>query len=131
MKPVIQTEFFPGGNCFTACLASILELSLDEMPPIEKGDWFVPVHNFLRPRGLAIIQVPFCHVNYLIVHDNLYYIASGRSPRHKCLHAVVYCMEELVHDPHPEGGGILGEPLTLQFIVQTKSTTEPIFGEGG
>ena len=32
MKPVDQTSFgFPGGNCFSACVASILELPIDDV----------------------------------------------------------------------------------------------------
>lgn len=33
MKPIDQTTFgVPGGNCFSACVASLLELSIDDVP---------------------------------------------------------------------------------------------------
>lgn len=41
MKPVDQTTFgFPGGNCFSACIASLLEMPLDDVPYFMHGDWY-------------------------------------------------------------------------------------------
>ncbi len=42
MKPVDQTTFgHPGGNCFSACVASLLEMSVDQVPYfMGHDDWF-------------------------------------------------------------------------------------------
>jgi hypothetical protein len=48
---------------------------------------------------------PDADVEDLILPDT-YCIANGPGPR-GFRHAVVYLNGELVHDPHPEGGGLL------------------------
>jgi hypothetical protein len=66
VKPVDQTTFgAPGGNCFSACVASLLEIPLSEVPyfmgdgPIEQEyDWFNPFLAWLRERGWWAIPLP-------------------------------------------------------------------------
>lgn len=106
MKPTDQNKFgVPGGNCFSACIASILELPIQEVPyfmsdDIHGREWIIKLGNWLRPRGLypmvlsAGAKVPGVH----IIH--------GQSPRGEGTHAVVGIGESIVHDPHPSRAGI-------------------------
>jgi hypothetical protein len=69
MKPVAQDKFLMEGNCFPACLASILECNLEQVPDFRDGQakWFMDYQTWLRekyslrmetyadaPRGLSI-----------------------------------------------------------------------------
>jgi hypothetical protein len=91
MRPVDQTTFsMPGGNCFSACVASILELPLSEVPyfmgwtKAEGSLWFARFVEWLRPRGLY----PMCFNGCAWVPDG-FHILSGRSPRGDFDHSVV------------------------------------------
>lgn len=113
MKPVDQTVFgWPGGNCFSACVASILELPIEEVPyfmgdPEEPHDaWGRRLDAWLRPRGLYALHFendPTAADAYPI---SGLYILGGRSPRGDFAHAVVACGKRIVHDPHPSRAGI-------------------------
>lgn len=106
MKPVDQTRFgAPGGNCFTACVASILELPLSEVPYFMSDDpegreWIGKLAEWLRPLGLyplllsANAHVPGMH------------ILHGISPRNPHRHAVIAIGDAIYHDPHPSRAGL-------------------------
>jgi len=113
MKPVQQTVFGqPLGNCFPACLASLLERPLSDFPfPPYEDDWMQQVDRCLQTLGLAYIEWP----------GDQGYSWSGRflcmvhgvSPR-GIKHSVIaehyvedgqHCYR-WVHDPHPEGGWV-------------------------
>lgn len=125
MKPVDQTAFgFPGGNCFSACVASLLELPLDDVPyfmgdEIEESDpgaWWKRFLDWLRPRGWWAVcfelkddwRPPGLH------------LLSGVSPRRpgsKWHHTVVAGPGgEVVHDPHPDRTGVLTEHDVIILI---------------
>ena len=110
MKPVDQTRFgLPGGNCFQAVLASLLELGLEDVPDFcNQGSgwqeamnrWFVecdlfPVEFNLRetdPAVRALVKE---------ISDKTPIEAAVNSPRGKGLHSVVWHQGRVVHDPHP------------------------------
>lgn len=118
------------GDCFSACLASILEIKIEEVP---KFMWHFKTYEkdavnlWLAPRGYGLLRVrwpeeirtgndiPFHAVRLL------YCIAAGKSPRGDWLHAVVGCLEaytfKMIHDPHPSGRGIIGQPTSYNFLV--------------
>lgn len=118
MKPVDQTVVgFPGGNCFSACVASILGLTLADVPyfmgdaPMDEpdGGWFDRFADWLEPHG-------FYPVFFRLDDQGLWrppglHILSGRSPRapegKDWQHSVVARRREIVHDPHPSRAGIL------------------------
>lgn len=108
MKKVYQTIFSkPDGNCFNACLASILELSIKEVPCFHepRGEWYNKYKEWLRQKYgfdlIAIINWDENKENY----PHVYAIVSGSSPR-GLAHSTVYFGLEMVHDPHPDGGGV-------------------------
>lgn len=109
MIEVDQTTFgFPGGNCFSACLASLLHLPIDDVPYFMHDDrWFDRLEDWLGRRG-------FYPVSFKLggswVPQGLH-ILSGHSPRKpddaKALHSVVARRDLVVHDPHPSRAGLL------------------------
>lgn len=117
MKPTMQTKFGAGkGNCFSACLASILEIPLELIPNFcaeYPSDWLNKTNEWLAGLGLVLIDF-----NVESVPDwDTYWIASGLSPRLTCDHSVVYRADAMVHDPHPSGDGLKGKPKYGSIIL--------------
>lgn len=105
MKPVDQVVFEERGDCMSACIASILELPLDDVPHFVKhDDWIERRDNWLRQRGLCAIHGTF-HVGTEWRPAALH-ILYGKSPRWDGLHCVVARGHEILHDPHPSRAGI-------------------------
>lgn len=118
MIPVDQTMFRPSegdgaGNCLAACIASVLELPLEDVPnfaALSQEEWFTALQTWLRDRGLGIIvwstagQMPYLDPDGA---DAL--LAQGKSPRGDWRHTVVVdAAGELLHDPHPSRDGVEG-----------------------
>lgn len=117
MRPVDQTVFVvPGGNCFSACVATLLELELAEVPyfmgdgpPDQPCNWFELFAAWLDPLGFY----PLCCT---LGGDDRWrpqglHILSGLSPRAVDLgetwqHSVVARGDRIVHDPHPSRAGL-------------------------
>lgn len=128
MKPVEQRVVdASNGDCVAACIASILELSLDDVPNLHGGKGFEWSWNeWLRPFGLQIKRLDAYH-QYMIVG---YAIAVGWSPRFPgTTHAVVWHGEDqwtekgkrntgrIIWDPSPSREMGLG-PLYEFWIFQ-------------
>lgn len=112
MKPVDQTVFGEGkGNCFAACVASILEIPLEEVPnfcglhPEPDGTWYREFLRWLSERGLAAMtqQFPGDPDSFMswvrTCAPNIPWIAGG--PTDRGLHCCVYVGDRLAHDPNP------------------------------
>lgn len=117
MKPCLQTSFGDKqGNCFSACIASLLELAIEDVPNfcVDYGedDWQNEAEKWLGKRGLALVSV---QINEEVPAWDFYWMAGGKSGR-GIYHAVIYRAGELVHDPHPSGCGINGDP-TDGFVI--------------
>jgi len=112
MTPTKQSKLYTSdgihnGNCYAACLASLLDLPLWMVPPFEdmfgRGDWRARTDEWLsrlfnsklvRTEGHETSQLPE------------YYIANGPGKR-GVHHSVIYHDGQLAHDPHPENSGLL------------------------
>lgn len=104
----------PNG-CYAACIASLTGIPLDEIPhPIETDHFtsyrFTPeewtayrneVNRFLRARGWWRAWIP------ADTPPRGYAIAHGDGPR-GVGHCVVVKDGQVVMDPHPDGGGLVG-----------------------
>lgn len=121
MRPVMQTRGYDPeapagqqrGNCWTACIASLLELPIEDVPDfvqieVDGGDsWWDQTVQFLTDRGH---QLTWVHPG---APGDGFYIQTGLSPRSPAVdgkdvyHAVIYQWGELVHDPHPDQTGLL------------------------
>lgn len=134
MIPIIQTKISSkdgsiSGNCFRACIASILEIDIDSIPAfedMEAGKWQIPFMNFLSENGYEFEGTGRFGNEF---HDNLfktyegvdgYIIVGGKSPREWVTrgHAVVYKNGEMVHDPHPSGEGLI--ELENYYMIERK-----------
>lgn len=124
MVPVHQTIFGnKRGNCLQACVASILELDLDEVPNFveaQNGEWWKALNDFLLGYG---IQPVILDANPKSLEDDVIpwkpkglHILSGKSPRGDFLHATVYQAEKMIHDPHPDRTGVMSEVDWILFI---------------
>lgn len=111
MHPVKQNVLFGNdgignGNCFAACLASLLDLPLWMVPPFEqmygRDDWRMRVNEWLgKMFGLTLAR----NDGHNLATLPEFYIANGRSKR-GVYHSTIYRAGELVHDPHYSDDGI-------------------------
>lgn len=120
MRPVDQTVFtVPGGNCFSACVATLLELDLGEVPyfmgeepPDRPSDWFGHFAAWLSRHGFYPLCCALPDQGDGGWRPHGLHILSGLSPRAKELgetwqHSVVARATEIIHDPHPSRAGVL------------------------
>lgn len=125
MKPVLQTTFGIGtGNCFSACIASLLEVPIEEVPFFMGEDEPMQACDaWLAPFGLYILQrwmprpVPtkelFEGVDALdALGDRTangwprgFYILAGLNAGGP--HTVVAQDTKIVHDPNPAHGELV------------------------
>jgi hypothetical protein len=133
MKPVDQTVFGkPNGNCQAACIASILELAIGDVPGPPKledsQDWLEEYNKVLFALGVQLLAVEIGK-NSWNVSNGWYCILSGTSPRSTSedsfKHAVVgrtrregdFVFFDIVHDPHPSRSGLL-DVTWVDFLVK-------------
>lgn len=116
MKKVYQDKFGNEGNCFDACVASILELDLKAVPHFInfKSKLWIELRRWLNFRGYDYCHFPSVNVTTcmlpfvpIIVSGN-----GGRGFRHAVIKkptAPNSFKLKLLHDPHPEGNGLTGK----------------------
>jgi hypothetical protein len=130
MIPVDQDRFGPiEGNCFSACVASILDLNLVDVPRfMDDGErWLNTFFRWLAERGLQpdyYGHPDWCAAESAPSRDipKGYSIMSGWSPRHEnTLHSVVARDGVMVHDPHPSRAGLNGGAQDFITIVPAGS----------
>lgn len=109
--PVTQSKFgSPAapeeeqGDCFGACLASLIHVTLDKVPYMTVSTWQRVSHRFLAEHHFRMLDLPRDYAKHL--GRETYYIVNGKSPRGDFLHAVIYRDGQLAHDPHPSGLGV-------------------------
>ena len=138
MRKVMQTITGFGGNCESACIATLLGKTIDEVPsfwegidvettdpacPIAGATYQKNLNNYLLSQGYRSISLGenrpqewskewVCSISSGLVDTPI--LVAGISPRGH-MHEVIYKNGELFHDPHPEGGGV--DPCQIAFIV--------------
>jgi hypothetical protein len=142
VTPVLQTQFVAEhgkGNCVQACVASLLDLPLEAVPAfrdLPACDFEEAIDRFLASRGLRRITVQFAggfEWGDAVFSTSVWHpvgkcfvfgppvMLYGKSPRSDTGHAIVgnvWCGRwEMLHDPHPDGRGIVGEPKSIHWIV--------------
>jgi len=116
MWRVNQTDLTStSGNCMEACLASMLERPLDQIPyfgaatPDNVEDWSIRLQRWLADQGLFFIEVRMdLPEAVIVIPSSMLCMVSGPSPRYPgILHAVVGCTGgpgrsevDLLHDPY-------------------------------
>lgn len=120
MIPINQTKFgYPNGNCLAACLASIFEIPIDNVPDFgNRSDWY---DNFtiwcIYKFELYPIDVTIASCEAGNIKPTGYHIINGTSKNGDFHHSVVGRDGELFHDPHPDGA--LKEPKSYTLFVRT------------
>ena len=121
MKKVLQTDLTPeGGNCFSACIASVLEIGINEVPNVAKDfAWFQIMDEFVNKYGYGLYLMERKEIPVSDIWcKHAYIIANGQSPRHENrTHSVVYKNGKMVHDPHPDNIGLDGKPKSYIFFI--------------
>ncbi len=118
MKPVNQTKMTPpDGNCFAACVASILELPLKEVPNYitTEGTWWGKWNKWLKPRGLYLLEVAKGNPETEEFVKG-YHIITGSSFSGDWNHSVVGFNGEIVHDPSPKRLGLRSHKWYDMFV---------------
>lgn len=106
MTPVNQSKLYApdgihNGDCYAACLASLLDLPLWMVPPFEqmfgRGDWRERTDQWLeRFFGMRLVRTQ--GHEWQSLPD--FYMANGPA-RRGVHHSVIYSVGFPVHDPHP------------------------------
>lgn len=118
MIPIKQTVLGRGGNCFAACIASIMELELENVPNFcTNENWREETNKWLSTFG-------FFYMDFHLagdLRDELcqywgYHIIAGDSPR-GLRHATVGYRGHIYHDPHPDNNGLVSGDWEYGFII--------------
>lgn len=133
MIPVPQTAFGEGkGDCFSACIASVLEMPLDRVPNFcldRNPAWLDMARDFVRresPYSILFITSNgepdmIRQLRELAEQLDAFSVVGGVSPRcepgTRWLHSVVLRGTTIIHDPHPSGAGLVGDPTDWIFFV--------------
>lgn len=129
MTPVDQTRFGAvDGDCFAACVATLLGLPLAEIPNFcapeqldADGRWWPNFRAWCAARGLEAVCLLAADQPPGAVPD-FDAIGSGPSPRGAFLHATVWRNGRLWHDPHPSRAGLAGPPVDWIWFQQLEVT---------
>ncbi len=126
MIPVMQST---ATNCFAACVATLLEIPIEQVPTACDGmtwDWEAFQQWLNRQYDAQCLEILLDYEQSRLypVFAGIECILTGESPR-DCLsgqHAVVgrfVGLEgfEVLHDPHNSGAGIVGDPTFATFFV--------------
>lgn len=116
------------GDCFTACLASLTGIPLDDFPPppeVRERATEVAYNNAIQA---LLIDRGWMKVTTWRRPPLGYAIASGPSPRDPAiLHCVIALNGEHVHDPHPDkiGIGVVEEYEVLIPLASVSPSVPP------
>jgi len=117
------------GDCFRACVASLLELPPETVPhfaELRRDLWFAEFTKWLEDLGYSaiFIDVETIQKNVaeptMVVGDDAIAIAGGIANGRTVPHSVLWSFAgggRMVHDPHPSRRGIR-EIRDLTFIVK-------------
>lgn len=134
MIPVHQTKFSDPanaqrGNCFSACLASILEISIDLVPEFHGGTWTGDLQRWLRGFGMVCLWIEHDDNKALpmvidaLPGQKIYAIVAGNSPWGPWGHATVWEFDgngcRMIHDPHPSGDGLVTRER-VYLLIETE-----------
>jgi hypothetical protein len=125
-----QTEFgFGNGNCWQACIASILKMELNDVPHFAKDTegWWKNTQKFMADRGLYLLEVPIENgiISVSEIPDGIHLILSGKSPRGDFNHSVIgkKLKEKFIYefDPHPDETFLDGPPKFASFVATLRT----------
>ncbi len=122
MKKIFQTKFGNHkSNCLAAVLCSIIGCKIETTFKFD-ATWQEPnefsdevarkaTYDFLKSRGFAMLSYQYNDImarNIAKSFSEIPIIMVGKSPQGNWNHTVIYKSGQMIHDPHPDGKGILG-----------------------
>ena len=126
------------GNCFQACVASLLEIPLESAfdctrhgehidgLPVEKQSWYISFNEWLAKFGLASIYLPHYPVQLTEIDDYYIVVVKSTTLKHRN-HCVIIRNGKLAHDPNPKsrakGSDILGVYILIPLDVAKAKLT--------
>jgi hypothetical protein len=120
MIPTYQTRSGENGNCFEACVASLLELSIVEVPT-DLWSW-QKIRGWLKRQGC---ELTFRHGNGLPLNEQsdppLGHAIAALSLPDGSVHSVVVFDGQLVHDPSPRLFANSKLPVLLWTLIRRKT----------
>lgn len=132
MTPVDQAIFEDGkGDCLRACICSILDLPIDDLPNFADIGYVNGAIDWLWKQGYPSLHLSWTgdeghHDTYMSTGSTrVYCMVMGTSPRvyadgSRKGHAVVgHAMGwsfNIDHDPHPSRAGLVGNPDSALWI---------------
>ena len=109
MTPVFQTRFGkPHGNCFAACVVSLIGGLLEDFPDLsDLAEDTQEANTERRTRIESYVEKQGHKIGRWVgpMPVGVHVIAVGEGPR-GLRHACVYLDGMLAHDPSPAGGGL-------------------------
>lgn len=114
------------GDCMRACIASLLDSPIAEVPHFlreAEGDpvgFWEGIYAFCEARGFDYSPVHPVFDPAMARHVGGFHTIGGPSPRGGgILHAVVGKNGHIVFDPHPSKAGLAGDPRkwTFDYLV--------------
>ena len=127
MKPVNQKILLPElGDCFRACVASIFEFAIEDMPNFweqtQDGREYWELTNDWTAKNLGCRCVTATFLNGMDYQiKGVLCVALGASERGSEDHAVVW-RDGMIHDPHPSKFGLTNIPDAFTFFVPLTPT---------
>lgn len=130
MKQIEQTVFDDNlGDCLRACVASIFEFPIEDMPNFweqtqDSLRFWKLVNDWLSENyGRKCIVIAVDEDNMFFI-SGLVCVAIGSTSRSSEQHAVVWC-DGVLYDPHPSKIGITGEPSSYAVFVPVGVKSPP------
>ena len=110
------------GNCTESCIASILDLPIEEVPDFHKDltrpgeetssdeirEFWRRIEDFLQSKNRIMMTIP---LNWV---PPVYYLASGNTVR-DTHHMVIMRDSRIFHDPHPSRAGLSN--ITHKWLI--------------
>lgn len=131
MIPVTQTREGSSGDCIAACIASILNLPLDQIPDVNGqvfksigGPWWVRLDDALHSLGYGILVMNVKSLHTICPCPGSVCILLGKSIRgvgHAVVGKITDSIEtEMIHDPHWDRTGLITVEHVMWLVVHTK-----------
>lgn len=125
MRPVMQTSLtLQSGNCFAACVASLLDLPLSDVPNFAVAGedwWFKSFVAWVGSRGLQACGARLPEEASRVPLETPCILGVPSTLLPGALHAVVGVATDkgwrILHDPHPAAPFPHQEPVDAQWMV--------------
>lgn len=118
-----QTEFgYGNGNCWQACIASMLRMKLEHVPHFAKNmdSWWEDTQKWMMDRNMFLIEVTNRDETYSHIPNGIHCILSWKSTRGDFAHSVIgRFMDDKIYyefDPHPDETFLDGKVEHICFI---------------